>query len=525
MKRLQEFLSKYLVIVVAIVVGFIGVLSFFFTAYFQADYRNASEATFYRLDNIIFNILGIVVAVGIIFLYHKLVKKVNIWVILSIVLGLALLTQIIYIQQIKFIPTSDQSIICFYANEMLKGNLKDIFVPGSYLNNYPFQTWLTGFIAVIFKYFGKDNFLVFQVMNVIASVCNMALLFLITRKLFQKETVQKICLLLILGFNLYFVFFNVHVYGNIMGLTFSLIAIYTTMLFMEKKHWWYLIISGIAITIAIFFKSNYNIFLCGILLTLVLYAMQQKKWKICFSVLLVGIIYLGVTKTATKLFEKKIGAEMPGGVPMLSYVYMGLADNPMLNSGWYTADTIEIYHKNKENTKAATEETKVLLKERVKYWLQNPGYAIYFMADKEASTWLNPTFQAIWCSLPSNLILDKYPEYASYFESKKGIISMLNGKAYQVEEGYFNIYQIIIFVLASVGMISVTKKAIGPEMTIIPMLFFGGFLFHLFWETKAIYVLQYYFLLLPFAAYGIYQGMQWMQNYMFRNKLLQETQE
>lgn len=33
---------------------------------------------------------------------------------------------------------------------------------------------------------------------------------------------------------------------------------------------------------------------------------------------------------------------------------------------------------------------------------------------------------------------------------------------------------------------------------------FGGFLFHAIWETKAVNLYQYYLLLLPYAAKGLY---------------------
>ena len=525
LEKVQEFVSKYLVMLVAILLGIIGIFSFFFTAYFQADYKHVPELTLYRLDNVLWNVLGILIVLGIVFVYCKIVKKINIWVLLSIVLGLAFVTQLIYIVEIAYIPVADQYNICYNANLMLDGKIKELFVPGSYLNYYPFQTWITGFIAIMFKIFGRDNYLAFQVLNVIASVSNMALLFLITRKLFKKEMIQKLFLLLLLGFNLYFVFFNVHVYGNIIGLTFSLLAIYTTMLYMEKKNWLWIVLSGIFITIAILFKSNYNIFLCGIIFTLLLYAMQQKSGKPILALLGVAIIYLGITKTTTIWLERKIEQPLPKGVPMLSYVYMGIADKATFSSGWYTEDTIKIYDRNHQDTQAATEETKTLLKQRAKYWIEHPGKAFGYLADKEASTWLNPTFQTIWCSLPNEINFDKNPGYQEHIESKKGIIEMLNGTWYQIEEGYFNIYQIVIFGFGATGMCLYTRKKVTPTGIFLPMLFIGGFVFHLIWETKAIYVLQYYFLVLPFAGYGLYKIMEWGYQKFSHKKLLENVSE
>ena len=42
------------------------------------------------------------------------------------------------------------------------------------------------------------------------------------------------------------------------------------------------------------------------------------------------------------------------------------------------------------------------------------------------------------------------------------------------------------------------------EVLILALTFIGGVVFHfVLWETKAIYVIQYYFLLLPYAAKGL----------------------
>ncbi len=55
-------------------------------------------------------------------------------------------------------------------------------------------------------------------------------------------------------------FFNVHVYGNINGLTFGLIALYFTLKYLENKKKRYLVITAISMAISIALKSNYNIF-------------------------------------------------------------------------------------------------------------------------------------------------------------------------------------------------------------------------------------------------------------------------
>ena len=126
---------------------------------------------------------------------------------------------------------------------------------------------------------------------------------------------------------------------------------------------------------------------------------------------------------------------------------------------------------------------------------------IKYYSQKLVSTWENPTFQSIWiCSTAPRF--EYFPEYKDYLEQHKKAMSMINGNIYDIEENFFNIYQIIIFIFAGIGIFK-NAKSLDLKKVILPIIFMGGFLFHILWETKAEYVIQYYFILLPFTAYGI----------------------
>ena len=49
-------------------------------------------------------------------------------------------------------------------------------------------------------------------------------------------------------------------------------------------------------------------------------------------------------------------------------------------------------------------------------------------------------------------------------------------------------------------------------LTIIPVAFIGGTLFHMIWEAKSRYVFPYFVFLIPIAAYGLI---------IFRNKIIE----
>ena len=296
-------------------------------------------------------------------------------------------------------------------------------------------------------------------------------------------------------------FFNVHFYGNIIGLTLALLAILFTLLYLKNNKKIYLLFSGIFIGLSILIKSNYNIFLCGIIIILILDIIEKFNLKkfLIIPLFLIGILIINF---GYKQLLKINNLNLPDGVPMITFVYMGMAEPTDLSPGWYTGDTVKLYTENIYNNEKTSEKTIELIKQRLQYFLDNPQYSFEFYSTKLASTWLNPTFQTIWCSLPGTRYR-WYPEYAEYLGYHETALSMVGGNLYKIEENCFNIYQIIIFTFAAIGLFH-TSKNLNLKKVLLPIIFIGGFLFHLIWETKAIYVIQYYYLILPYTALGIY---------------------
>lgn len=276
-----------------------------------------------------------------------------------------------------------------------------------------------------------------------------------------------------------------------------------------------------SIAISIILKSNFNIFLCGIVLTLGLEWLRNRKGKDILAILTILVLYSILQTSFQDWYEKRNNVELSKGVPMISFVYMGMAEEQNLSSGWYTQDTVKIYERNSYDYNKAKQESVTLLKNRLKHLGQNPGYTFHYFADKLASTWLNPTYETLYCSMPGIRIQNNV-EYEQYLSQKKIVISMLSGKLYQIEENYFNTYQIILFAFAAFGMLKLYRKE-EVKHTLLPIIFLGGFVFHIFWETKAIYVIQYVFLLIPYASYGLYHFYQWLKK--VEKKKMEEIEE
>lgn len=518
-QKVTIFLLKYGLITISIIAGIIGLLSIFITAYFDCTFYHPAEKTFFKYSLGILEVLIAVLGIFLIYIFSKkILKKIPSSIILFTILPICLIIFIVWINAMKLNPETDQKMIHDIALSILNNNVSDFTSTAQYLFLYPFQFGFSLFVSIIYKLFGT-NFLYVEYINAICSIINMILIYYITKILFKNENIQKLLVFLLIGFSLYWMFFNVHFYGNIIGLTLALTSSLFTILYLDKNKFYYLILAGIFISLSIIIKSNYNIFLCGIVLVLILNIIKNWNLKTIYifpifiiSYLIISFSYNSIFKEITNLDTKTCG------VPMISYVYMGMSEPNDLSAGWYNSSTVDLFRENNYNVEQTSSSSKKLIGERLSYFSKNPKDFFTYYSEKIGSTWLNPTFQTIWCSLPG-VRYRYYEEYANYISYHEKALSMVGGNLEKVEEKYFDSYQIIIFIFAAIGIFFSSKK-IELKKALLPIIFIGGFLFHILWETKSIYVIQYYFLLLPFASYGLEEIYNKLSNFLNKRKLL-----
>ena len=413
----------------------------------------------------------------------------------------------LWIYVLKLYPDADQKMIYNMATDYIQiHNLNNHLVFGQYLYLYPFQIGLVLLVSHIFKLFGQ-NFMYVEYLNAICSVINIFILYKISQIIFEKKS-QKTLIILEALFSLYWMFFNVHFYGNIIGLTFALLSVYLVLLFVKNEKYRFIILASIFIAISIIIKTNYYIFLCGILLYLIANCIicQNKKSVIAIITLLIIYKLVSVGFDLTVKYVYKI--ELPEGLPMITYVYMGMDEPVDKAPGWYNNVPKTIHDQNSGNNDLIKTSTKGLILKRLGFFVRNPKQFVSYYSQKIASTWLNPTFQTIWCSIPGNRYrLDE--DYAHYLGYHEKVLSIVGGDLYKLEEKYFDALEIIIFIFSGISVFCISQKIKADtnitniNFFILPLIFLGGFAFHILWETKAIYVIQYYFLLLPYAADGI----------------------
>lgn len=503
--KFQMVINKLTLIgvsVVAAIVGLIGILSIFITANLNTQFNFAGERTSFVFSFGIFEILiTLAMLLVLVLLSRVLFKRIPAKYLMIPVSIICMIIFIYWVNAIQLSPEADQKNINDIAKTFINaGDIYHYLQPTQYIHHFPYQCGIAYIFSLFYRIVGEQNYIYIQYLNSVLSILNMILIFSISKLLFNDEKTQKMLVFLIAGFSLYWMFFNVHVYGNIIGLTFALFAVLFTILYLKKENPLYIVFTGVFIAISILAKSNYNIFLCGIILVLILHIIKKYNLKVLLIIPLLTLSIMVINTGYNLIMKEKYDVKFSDGVPMITYIYMGMQDSTN-TPGWYTNIVLDLYAKHWFESEPTAEEAKELIKERLTYFASHPGEFISYYAQKIGSTWLNPTFQTVWCSLPGARF-EWYPDYAHYLAFHETAVSMVGGKLYELELKYFDSYQIVIFIFASIGLF-LSLKDFDLTKAILPVIIIGGFLFHILWETKAIYVIQYYFLLLPYAAYGL----------------------
>lgn len=168
-QKVINFLLKYGLIIISIIVGIIGILSIFITAYFDCTFYHPAEKTYFKYSIGILQILiSFLVFLLIALLNKKLFNKIPSLAILLPILLVCMLVFIVWINAMKLNPETDQKMIHDMAIAILNNNISDFTSTAQYLFLYPFQFGLTLFVSIIYKIFGT-NYLYIEYINAICA--------------------------------------------------------------------------------------------------------------------------------------------------------------------------------------------------------------------------------------------------------------------------------------------------------------------------------------------------------------------
>lgn len=405
----------------------------------------------------------------------------------------------VWILVTRFLPGSDPAKVCAVASQWMAGDFS-AFEEGEYLFCYPFQSGIVLFYYLLSKIFGDGNYVAMQFVNVFALAIIYYLLYKVFSKFWNRD--EKVLLISYLALIMWipFMFYVTYLYGILPGMACSLGAAYLGLCYLENRKWWYMFPAALLMGMATVLKMNCLIYLVAIgcffaydaIDALLISGQKGKQWLV--SLVFIAVMGLGVygcNQAINAYVEHLSGYEMPEGEVMLSWVVMGLQEAPNA-PGNYNGYNGNVFFDNGFNTELATEQSKADLKAILKSMVEHPiGRGVTFFARKTAYQWNDPTFIAF----------ERMEGRKSTVHVSLWVRDLIEGKGEVALSVILNFVQSIIL-LGMLFYLFFTRKSRNLNELLVAVVFLGGYLFHMVWESSASYTIPYFVLLIPYAVKG-----------------------
>lgn len=378
---------------------------------------------------------------------------------------------------------------------------------GHYTYRYPHQI---GFL--IYEYgvgFISHNAKLLFEINLIAILGINFFMYKITKEIFNDQHRVNLAAITLSFLFLPQFFFLTFAYGLIPGLFLLMAGIYNLFAAVRTKKRKYMILSSIFLMLAVLMKKNFIIALVACLCYLLLqYLKENDKSFLKFMVLLV-VVFVAGKMIMTNGFEAATGKKVNEGVPSILWVAMGTdPDNHYRSGGWYNKKYINVYVNSHYDREKAARQGEKMVSGYMKEYRKHPLKAYKFFSKKITTTWADPLYESIFSGpkVEAGQHVKTKQLHRLFNEEKRNTSLYVGMKAY------------IILLMAAIWLFVIRYLKEYDKAALGLIFLIGGFLFHLFWETKGQYVYPYIFMQIPAAAYAFTRVFDRISDKVNKNK-------
>lgn len=491
---IENFSSKFITWFMIVVMLFLTVVSLLFRSYIDVTYQ---EIIYYRKDNVLLAVLFLAATIAIVWWGKKkgILDKIPEKPLFFLLMVYVACVSGIWAYASHSFPTADQASILKCVDGLIHGNYEcmEPMSPHGYLQYNRHQVGLTAFYEVFTRIFtgGQVNYQAVYVLNVLMIMGIFWGLYLVTRQLTNRKEI--ITLELLLSFGMFqLMLYSTFVYGLIPGLFFDVFGIYFMLKLMKSKRWYDGCLMALMCALAIIMKSNYLVFLIAVGITLVIKSISERYPVYLLYLLLAVAGFLGINAAAQKTYENRTGIEFGDTIPNTAYLAMGMQEGAMA-PGWFNGFNHVTYRMNDYNEKVTDQISRAYIKERLQEFAGDPLECLKFYYYKIISQWNEVTYECFWISTNEGNHTRKLSLVVE---------SLYTGRLHTAAEAAMNLYQLLMFAGTLLCAWSLRKN--GDISKVICLLcILGGFLFHILWEGKSQYLISYFPLMLPCAAWGM----------------------
>ncbi len=405
-----------------------------------------------------------------------------------------------YVLMTQFAPGSDPAKVYAIAMQWRQGDFS-AFEEDAYLFRYPFQSGIVLIFYLLSFVFGMNNYVALQLLYVVCLAFVYGLLAKLSDYFWPGKGLRNavlICLILWVPLG----FYVTYLYGILPGMALSLGAVWFAARYFSERRYRYIVLSSLCMGLATVIKMNCLIYLVGIACFLAydfldqVFLSKEARWKkgmvsLLFILCLTGSVAL-CNWTNNRIVEKIAGQKLPEGMPMISWVVMGLQEAP-LGPGGYNGYISNVFTDFRYDAGKAEEASKEEIQKRVTWMLEEPLHnGIPFLGRKTAFQWNDPTF----------ICLDRTRGRQAAVSVPAFLNDLINGRGSVRLSGLLNDMQTLIWLGVLLYLLLRWNSRNLYEL-MGAVIFLGGYLFHLFWESSASYTIPYFVLLIPYAVCGM----------------------
>lgn len=472
---------------------------------FQSIYGKYEESITFLADSLLPNIALTLAVLAALLLAHAFLTRfarIHMEKALYIVWFAAAIFWVLGIGLVQEVDCKD---VMDAAKLFARGNYRPMRI--AYFSAYPYQLTVSLFMEAVMRLLPfVDINLFMQVLNVILSTMTMALLCALAEMLFESKSARIGTQVMMTAFVPYLLF-NTYVYGTIPMIFFCALSFVCFALYVRRGGIRYALVCMVSLGCAYAAKQNALIVILALLICSVLHMIRTGDWKLPVMMAMGLVIGTLISSFAVWQYEVRSGMQLGANVSALARLVMGLQESETC-AGWfngYTAPFIDLEVSAAEQAAVASADLKLRLAE----FAADPGMALSFFKDKYLSQWLEPGYSTLWWG------------YRCSWEGRYNGLAILlyreESPIRAIAEGYMNLYQQAMYILAVIGAAASIKKRGDVSALMLPVTIIGGFLFHMFFEAKSQYIFVYAVYLMPLAGYGLAIAAAWMKKKIKRN--------
>ena len=493
------------------VVLILGIIIYFALSYYSMRYTEmfieGTEVMETLVDSVLWNILALIGCLGAFGLLQFVVSRMpkEKQHRIAMVVRIISFVYVLVVGTIWITPSADAGVLRHVSALVYNGEYGTMIPPG-YMSYCPHQYGLVFLLEILYAIFGEWNYVAFQYINVLLVVLAMYAAHKIIDMLFENDVIS-IYFALLSATCVPMLLYMAYVYGDAPSTSLCMVVMWNAIKYCKTGSKW--AIPGMIVPALFAGMVRMNSLIVMIAVSIVLIFLAMKKWKPQVLLIIVAIfaLILGASNGIPKIYGARSGNEVLGGIPLVSFIVMGLQDAPE-GPGWHSGFDFEQYAEHGFDHDAAEATHKELLKVQLKDMWANKGKSLDFFRRKILTQWNAPDYNSYYSVENFTCEEQELPE---------SIQNLFFGGLRDFLDGFMNRYQFVMYVSVLFFLIVSLWQKQPIENHLLLIAIIGGMFFSIMWEAMSRYILPYMFFSLPLMAAGIYKMQEKLVD--FRNRL------